>query len=71
MGYTFTTEDLLEQTVQVINETLENRSSMLQSVEKKSQTEIDSINGKITIFGRRNNISVLLNDAVCFIIKHL
>ena len=69
MGYTFTTKYLFEQTVQVINETFNNNSSMLQSVERKSQTEIDSINGKIVTFGRKNNISVLLNETVCFIIK--
>ena len=71
MGYTFTTKYLFEQTIQVINETFNNNSSMLQSVERKSQTEIDSINGKIVIFGRKNKISVLLNESVCFIIKQL
>ena len=71
MGYAFTTKYLFEQTIQVINETFNNNSSMLQSVERKSQTEIDSINGKIVTFGRKNNISVLLNEAVCFIIKQL
>ena len=69
MGYTFTKKHMFEQTIQVINETSNNNSSMLQSVERKSQTEIDSINGKILTFGRKNNISVLLNEAVCFIIK--
>ncbi len=71
MGYTFTTKYLFEQTIQVINETFNNNSSMLQSVERKSQTEIDSINGKIVTFGRKNNISILLNESVCFIIKQL
>ncbi len=67
----FLTKDTYNQTIQVITETSENYSSMFQSVERESRTEIDSINGKIVTYGKNNNISVLLNEAICFIIKNL
>lgn len=70
-GYDLSKEEMINQTIQVINETRDNRSSMLQSVEKGSKTEIDSINGIIVTIGKKNNLSVILNESVCFIIKQL
>ncbi len=62
---------MIKKTKEVISDTNSNYSSMLQSVISNKKTEIDSINGKIVTFGRKNNISVLLNESICFIIKQL
>ncbi|MDG6228463.1 MAG: 2-dehydropantoate 2-reductase [Candidatus Thermoplasmatota archaeon] len=71
IGYQFTAKELAEQTFQVIDETAENYSSMLQSIIRGSRTEIDSINGIIVANGKKNHISVMLNEIVCNLIKQL
>jgi 2-dehydropantoate 2-reductase len=71
VGYDFKGEEMLEHTIQVIAETKENYSSMFQSVDRKSRTEIDSINGIIVTYGKKNNVNVQLNEMVQLIIKQL
>ena len=44
-----------------------NTSSMLQDVQKKKMTEIDSINGYIIQLAKRNDIEVPVNEALLWI----
>jgi len=55
-------EDMVEKTKEVIRNTSENYSSMLQSFKKGGKTEIDSINGKIIDIGKRNCIETPMNE---------
>lgn len=47
------------------------KSSMLQDVEARRQTEIDVINGAIVEAGRRTGVATPLNDAMVWLIKSL
>ena len=63
------TEDPIEATMAVCRHTAKNKSSMLQDVHKHRPTEIDAINGAISLLGRENNIATPLNDDVISQIK--
>ena len=54
---------------EVILDTSDNYSSMLQSFLKGKKTEIDSINGKIMKFGLKNNVDVELNSLLISIVN--
>lgn len=70
-GFNLIYEDILNLTKEVISDTSENFSSMLQSIQKGSKTEIDSINGFIVKAGKQFDIDVTLNEVIIYIINNL
>jgi 2-dehydropantoate 2-reductase len=68
-GYKFDNYTMIKKTKEVINDTIDNYSSMLQSIKQKKKTEIDSINGKIVECGRKNNVDLTLNEILIHYIK--
>jgi 2-dehydropantoate 2-reductase len=68
-GFDFEFDDILDQTLKVIEETAENKSSMLQSYLRKTKTEISHINGKLIENGKKNNVSTYFNELLIFIIE--
>ena len=63
--------DMVQKTKEVIRDTSENYSSMLQSVKRGKKTEIKSINGVLVDIGRSYNIEVSLNAIMVSLIKTL
>jgi len=63
--------DMVQKTKKVIRDTSENYSSMLQSVKRGKETEIDSINGTLIGIGRSYDIDVSLNAIMVYLIKTL
>ena len=63
--------DMMQKTKEVIRDTSENYSSMLQSVKRGKKTEIDSINGILVDIGRRYGVDVSLNGILVSLIKTL
>lgn len=57
-GVRFTDTDAQRELWKVVRATAENRSSMLQDVERGRRTEIDSISGAILEMGRRRGLSL-------------
>jgi len=70
-GINISVEDMIKKTKHVIKSTKENYSSMLQSLKKGKKTEIDSINGKIVEFGKKQNIKSLMNEIMVYSIKNI
>lgn len=70
-GYKFDNFIMIKKTKEVISDTSNNYSSMLQSIKQKKKTEIDSINGKIVEIGRKNNINLTLNEILTHYIKSI
>jgi 2-dehydropantoate 2-reductase len=70
-GLNLSVSDMIAKTKKVINETYENHSSMLQSVMLGKKTEIDSINGKLINFGRKNCVDTSLNEILVYCVKKL
>lgn len=70
-GFNLIYEDTLNLTKEVISDTSENFSSMLQSIQKGSKTEIDSINGFIVKAGKQFGIDVTLNEVIVYVINNL
>ena len=68
-GIKLSYQDLVNKTKEVIRETSENYSSMLQSVRKGKKTEIDSINGALVNIGRTYSIDVPLNEILVSLVK--
>ena len=68
-GFNFSESDMIDKTKQVINETSENYSSMLQSVKSGKKTEIDSINGKLVEIGKKSGVDASLNEILVYSIK--
>jgi len=62
-------EEMIDKTFDVISDTSENFSSMLQSYNQEKRTEIDSINGVFVEIGKKNNVSNLLNKILMDFIK--
>jgi 2-dehydropantoate 2-reductase len=61
--------DAIEKTKNVARLTSENRSSMLQDIERGRKTEIDSINGRIVKIGENNGIATPINSTLVSLIK--
>jgi 2-dehydropantoate 2-reductase len=61
--------DLIEKTKNVANLTAKNKSSMLQDVERKRKTEIDSINGVIVRTGEEHDVPTPINSSLVRVIK--
>ena len=64
-------EKMYNKTRQVILDTAENYSSMLQSLRKEKKTEIDSINGKIAEIGKKQGMEPLMNEMMVYSIKSI
>ena len=61
-GVKLSYQDMINITKNVIENTQDNYSSMLQSYKYRKKTEIDSINGKLSIIGKKCKINTFLND---------
>ncbi|MFO8078110.1 MAG: 2-dehydropantoate 2-reductase [Thermoplasmatota archaeon] len=70
-GFDLSSSDMIDETRQVIEKTSENHSSMFQSVQKKSKTEIDSINAKFVELGRKKGCDVFLNQVLTKLIHSI
>jgi 2-dehydropantoate 2-reductase len=61
--------EMIRRTKEVIRETADNYSSMVQSIQQRKKTEIDSINGRLIILGKNHGLKMPLNkilvDLVC------
>lgn len=71
VGFNLVYEDMLDLTKEVICDTSDNFSSMLQCVQKSSRTEVDSINGFILKAGRKFGVDVSLNDIVVYVVSNI
>ena len=69
MGMNFDLSEMKEEVFRVIRDTANNYSSMVQSLRRKSRTEIDSINGYICNTGKKNGVDVTLNELLTKFIK--
>jgi 2-dehydropantoate 2-reductase len=61
--------DILTRTKHVVERTTDNKSSMLQDIEKGKRTEIDSINGAVVRAGEKRNIDTPLNNILTTLVK--
>jgi len=68
-GINLSYENMIKKTKEVIRNTSDNYSSMLQSFKNGKKTEIDSINGKLTDIGKKHNIDTTMNDILTHIVK--
>lgn len=68
-GMKLSVEKMYDKTKQVIKDTAENYSSMLQSIRKGKKTEINSINGRIVDIGKKHGMEPLMNEMLIFSIK--
>ena len=62
---------MISKTKEVIMNTSENYSSMLQSYKKGNKTEIKSINGRLVNIGKKHKINTSLNDMLVYSINSL
>jgi 2-dehydropantoate 2-reductase len=70
-GIKLTVPDMIQRTKEVIRDTASNYSSMLQSVQQRKKTEIDSINGKLLTIGKQHRIDTSLNKILVELVKSL
>ncbi len=70
-GIGLSNKDMLDKTKEVIKNTSDNFSSMLQSVINRKETEIDSINGLLIEFGKKYNVSTFINEILVYSVKKL
>lgn len=70
-GTNISHKNMYSKTKQVIQDTTENYSSMLQSFQKGKKTEIDSINGKIVEIGKKHGLELLMNEMLIYCIKSI
>jgi len=68
-GFSLKQKDMIDKTFEVISDTSENYSSMLQSKNKGQKTEINSINGKLVEIGKKKRIDTFVNDLLLRIIN--
>lgn len=68
-GLCIDTTDTLNKTKEVISDTTDNYSSMLQSFQKGKKTEINSINGKLVEIGKKLGCNTFLNEVLIHSIK--
>ena len=68
-GVTLDTDELMERVRAVSRATAENRSSMLQDLEKGRRTEIDAINGAIARMGAERGIACPVNRLLTLLVK--
>jgi len=70
-GMNLSRQIMIKKTKEVVRETSENYSSMIQSVRKGRKTEIDSINGVLVDIGRTYDVDVSLNEILVSLVKTL
>lgn len=70
-GMQLSAEEMHSKTKQVIHDTAENHSSMLQSFKKVKKTEIDSINGRILDIGKKHDMKLPMNEMLIYSIKSI
>lgn len=70
-GYDINPLNMFKETIDIIEKTKENYSSMYQSFFKNKKTEIDSINGKFISIGNKMNIDTSLNLILVKLINSL
>ncbi|MFX0090330.1 MAG: ketopantoate reductase family protein [Candidatus Hodarchaeota archaeon] len=59
----------LEKVLETLNDTKENRSSMLQDVKNRKKTEINFINGQIVKIGKKFNLQTPYNQLLTILIR--
>lgn len=69
-GFNLCFDEMIDKTFEVIVDTSDNFSSMLQSVLNNKQTEINSINGIIIKMGEKNNLNTSLNKIFLHLLKN-
>ena len=67
----FIIKNSFKKTMEVIKNTAENYSSMLQDIMKGKKTEIEEINGEIARIGRKHGIEACFNIVITKIIKEM
>jgi len=70
-GLDLSHRDMCKKTTEVIHDTSENYSSMLQSFKHGKKTEIDSINGRIVEIGKRHGLEPTMNEVLVYMIKQI
>ncbi len=70
-GIDISVEESIEQTKEVARLTSDNKSSMLQDIERGKRTEIDAINGRIVEVGRKHGVKTPVNSALVALVKCL
>jgi len=70
-GIKLTAPDMIQRTKEVIRDTASNYSSMLQSVQQRKKTEIDSMNGKLVTIGKQHRIDTALNKILVDLVTSL
>ncbi|MEM1518408.1 MAG: 2-dehydropantoate 2-reductase [Nitrososphaerota archaeon] len=68
-GYEFNLNECYEKIIKIIQDTRNNKSSMLQDIENKRRTEIDSLNGMITKLAEMHGLETPLNRALTIFVK--
>jgi 2-dehydropantoate 2-reductase len=63
--------DMIQRTKEVIKDTENNYSSMLQSIQQRKKTEIDSINGKLITIAKHHRIDASLNKILVELVTYL
>ena len=71
LGIHLKTDDPFEVVVDVLKHTAENRSSMLQDLERKKRTEIDEISGEIVLRGEGKGLGCPVNHALWHMVRSL
>ena len=61
--------NILKKAKNVVRETAENKSSMLQDIERGKRTEIDSINGAVVKLGKDNGVPTPINQSLTTLVK--
>jgi 2-dehydropantoate 2-reductase len=69
IGLSFNQEEMVQQTINVCEKTSSNLCSMLQDIMAKRRTEIDSINGILIEYAKKNSISAPFNEVIYNLIK--
>ncbi|EMR74997.1 ketopantoate reductase [Thermoplasmatales archaeon SCGC AB-540-F20] len=70
-GINLLNQHTIQKTKEIIRNTSENHSSMLQSFKKGKKTEIDSINGKIVEIGKKHDIEPMINEVLVYLIESI
>ncbi|MDP6547918.1 MAG: 2-dehydropantoate 2-reductase [Candidatus Woesearchaeota archaeon] len=69
--FKFKEEETFDMVMEIIKQSAENKSSMLQDILKGKKTEIDFLNGKIVELAEKHKVDVPVNKALVDMIKFL
>ena len=70
-GIKLSFDDMVQSTREVIKDTSENYSSMLQSFQKGKKTEIESINGKLIDIGKLRGADTSMNSVLVYLVNFM